>query len=216
MNFRRLQKLFSLSILFHNLKEYFLFLHKRKTTVMKQVLFLFVIGFLAACNAGDNATVKSETATDSTAKNTEPAYAYTPSYTSKFEIGDPAHSKAILDLAKDWDNNSLDHSKQLFADSVTLYTADGTVMSGPADSIIAASKPYRNSLGTVSSTVHAWTPLKATDKNENWVLLWYTEYTTAANGKKDSTEYQETWRLNKQGKADLLMQYMRKNPPAKK
>jgi hypothetical protein len=89
-------------------------------------------------------------------------------------------------------------------------------MRGSADSLIAATKPYRNSLGTVSSTVHAWVPLKATEKNENWVLLWYTEYKTDARGKKDSTEYQETWRLNKDGKADMMMQYMRKNSEAKK
>lgn len=183
---------------------------------MKQLFLIASLGFLAACNSDNSAKVESMKTADSTSKKEEITYPYTPSYTSKFEMGDPAHSKTILDLFKDWDNNSLDHSKQLFADSVTLYTADGTVMSGPADSIIAATKSYRNNLGTVSSKVNAWTPLKATDKDQNWVLVWYTEYRTAADGKKDSTEYQETWRLNKEGKADVLLQYKRNNPPVKK
>lgn len=183
---------------------------------MKKFFLFLSLGFLAACNSNDAAKVESMKTTDSTAKKDNITYPYSPSYTSQFEIGDPAHSKTILDLAKDWDNNNLDHSKQFFADTVTMFTADGTVMTGSADSLIAATKPYRNSLGTVSSTVHAWVPLKATEKNENWVLLWYTEYKTDAKGKKDSTEYQETWRLNKEGKADMMMQYMRKNSEAKK
>ena len=183
---------------------------------MKHFVLFLSIGLLAACNANDSAKVQSIKKTDSTTHSENVTYPYSPSYTSNFAIGSEAHSKTILNLAKDWDNNDLDHSKQLFADTVTLYTADGTVMHGPADSIIAASKPYRKSLGTVSSTVHAWTPLKATDKDENWVLLWYTEYKTAADGKKDSTEYQETWRLNKEGKADMMLQYKRNNPPVKK
>lgn len=185
---------------------------------MKQVLSILVIGFLTACNANNEAKVKSETATDSSAavKKEEPSYTYTPSYSSKFEIGDPNHAKTILDLYKTWDNNKLEDGKPYFADSLMMFSADGGVMSGSADSIIASSKAYRNSLGTVTSKVHAWVPLKSTDKNENWVLVWYTEYHTRPNGKTDSTEYQETWRLNNAGKADFLMQYTRKNPPANK
>lgn len=183
---------------------------------MKKIFLFLSLGFLAACNSNDSAKVESMKSVDSTAKKDNTSYPYTPSYTSQFAIGDPAHSQTVLGLAKDWDNNNLDHSKQFFADTVTLYTSDGTVMRGSADSLIAATKPYRNSLGTVSSKVHAWVPLKATEKNENWVLLWYTEYKTDAKGKKDSTEYQETWRLNKDGKADMMLQYMRKNSEAKK
>jgi hypothetical protein len=146
----------------------------------------------------------------------EPTYPYSPSYTSKFAIGDPTHAKTILDLQKVWDNNNLDNAKQFFADSVMLLTSDGNMMSGSADSIIAATKPYRNSLGTVNSKVHAWVPLRATDAKENWVLVWYTEYRKNDKGKTDSVEYQETWRLNSNGKPDMMMQYERKSPPAKK
>jgi hypothetical protein len=184
---------------------------------MKQILFLFALALLAACNANDDAKVNFGTATDSTtSKKQEPAYAYTPSYTSKFEIGDPNHTKTVLDLNKTWEDNNPDQAKKLFADSITIFASDGTVMSGPTDSILAATIPYRNSLGTVNTKVHAWVPLRATDKNENWVLVWFTEYRKRNNGKTDSTEYQETWRLNNAGRADLLMQYERKNPPAKK
>lgn len=184
---------------------------------MKQSPFLLVLLSLVACNANEQAKVKSATETEATTEaKAEPAYAYTPSYSGKFEIGDPNHTKTVLDLFKTWDNNDPEQAKKLFADTVTILSANGTVMSGPTDSILKASAPYRNSLGTVTSKVHAWVPLKSTDKNENWVSVWYTEYRTKADGKTDSTELQETWRLNKDGRADLLMQYERKNPPAKK
>ena len=184
---------------------------------MKQVLSILILGLLAACNAND-ATVKSESTTDSTAAITkvEPVYPYTPSYSSKFEIGDPEQAKTLLDLQKSWDDNMLDNSKQFFADSVTIMSADGNMMSGPVDSIITNTKPYRNSLGTVNTKVHAWVPLRSTDKDENWVLVWYTEYHKKPNGATDSTELQETWRMNKAGKAEMMLQYEKKNPPAMK
>ena len=47
------------------------------------------------------------------------------------------------------------------------------------------------------------------DKKENWVLVWATEINTDVNGKKDTAALMETWRINKDGKADLLLQFDR-------
>ena len=52
-------------------------------------------------------------------------------------------------------------------------------------------------------------PLYSTDKKENWVLVWATEINTNADGTKDTMALMETWRMNKDGKADLLLQYDR-------
>jgi hypothetical protein len=183
---------------------------------MRRIPFLFVLAFFAACNANDEAKVKSAAAVEPATTKAEPAYAYTPSYSAKFEIGDPAHSKTVLDLLKTWDNNDPVQAKQLFADTLTILAADGAVLSGTTDSVLNATAPYRNSLGTVTTKVHAWAPLRSTDKNENWVTVWFTEYRQKNGGKKDSVELQETWRLNNAGRADMIMQYVRKNPTAKK
>jgi hypothetical protein len=91
-------------------------------------------------------------------------------YSSKFEIGDAKNTKTILNLYKDWDNNSLDNSKDKFADSVTMYFSSGDMMSGSRDSILAQTKPFRNSLGTVTTSVHSSIALKRTDKNEDWLV----------------------------------------------
>ena len=169
-----------------------------------------------ACNPGsENAKVETM-ATDST-KTDNLNYPYTADYSSKFEIGDPNNSMTVLQVYKDWDNNTLDNSKNIFADSVIMAFSDGTVLSGSRDSVFNAVKQFRNTMGTVTTVPVAWTPLKSTDKSENWVSVWFTEHRTAANGKKDSTYYQETWRLNKDGKVDRFYQYEAKTaPPVKK
>jgi hypothetical protein len=184
---------------------------------MRKTFFILGLSVFAACNSGTDTKVESMSAKDSTASKSDVTLPYTADYSSKFEMGDMKNVQTVLELYKDWDNNNLDNSRSKFADSVTLVLSDGSVIKGSFDSINKATKPYRNSLGTVTSSVHAIMPVKSTDKNENWVLAWFTEHRTDAKGKQDSVELQETWRMNKDGKADLLYQYQQKNPaPPKK
>ena len=185
---------------------------------MKKFLFLFSVVAFTACNSSNDTTVDSMSSSDSTVTASDTtAYQYATDYSSKFEMGDAKNVRTIFDLYKDWDNNNLDNSKDKFADSVTLYFSDGSMMAGSYDSVTAAAKKFRSTLGTVNTSVHAVFPVKSADKNENWVVAWFTEYRTNAAGKKDSVQLQETWRLNKDGKADLLYQYEQKNPaPPKK
>jgi len=183
---------------------------------MRKTFFVLSLAAFAGCNSGTDTKVESMSSKDSTSSS-DVVLPYTADYSSKFEMGNANNTKTILDLYKDWDNNNLDNSKDKFADSVTLYFSDGSMMSGSYDSVTAAAKKFRSTLGTVNTSVHAVFPVKSADKNENWVVAWFTEYRTNAAGKKDSVQLQETWRLNKDGKADLLYQYEQKNPaPPKK
>jgi len=189
---------------------------KTKTIIMRKTFFVLGLSVFAACNSGTDTKVESMSSKDSVSADNI-SLPYTATYSSKFEMGDAKNVKTILDLYKDWDNNTLDNSKDKFADTLTLYFSDGTKMYGSFDSVTASAKRFRNTLGTVSTNVHAVFPVKSTDKNENWVAAWFTEYRTNAKGNKDSVELQETWRMNKDGKADLLFQYEQKNPvPPKK
>jgi hypothetical protein len=58
-------------------------------------------------------------------------------------------------------------------------------------------------------TINAVMSVRTTDKKENWVLVWATAYDTKLDGTTDTSAIQETWRINKDGKADLLMQFDR-------
>ena len=96
-----------------------------------------------------------------------------------------------------------------------MHFADGNRMVGTRDSALAGAKQYRGMYSTVKSTVHAITPLRSTDKNEDWVCIWGTEVHTM-NGKTDSVQLQETWRFNKDGKVSLLYQYAAAMKPGNK
>lgn len=173
---------------------------------MRKILFAAITGFalvLFSCNS------ETETSTTATASSSDSTvnYAYKADYSSSFEMGNPKHSETILKLWKDWDNGDLGPSKANFADSVTMNLRDGSMMSGPRDSILAGAQAFRNGFSSVTSRVDAFFPVKSTDKNENWVCIWGTEISTDKSGKVDSVRLQETWRLNKEGKVDFMLQY---------
>jgi hypothetical protein len=179
---------------------------------MKKMFIVAITVSLVACNSGENKTA-AFSGKDSTAKTTINTAPYTASYSSSFEMGDSRHAETILALWSEWDNGNLEPSKSHFADTVQLYTGDGSLISGPRDSAIAGAQSYRNMFTTVKSTLGAIFPIKSTDKNEDWVCVWGTEVTTDKNGKIDSVHLQETWRFNKQGKVDLLLQHTRAAKP---
>jgi hypothetical protein len=138
------------------------------------------------------------------------AYPYTATYSSNFIMGNPAHSKMILDLWKDWDDNAFDRH-DYWADTVVMYTPDGTVLKGKSG-VVEGGKKFRGGLKSVTSTVDAWMPLKSTDRNEDWVAIWGTETDTWPDGKVDTYNVHEVWRINKDGKIDLMRQFTSKMP----
>ena len=198
---------------------------------MKKISIVGLIAILAACNnSSDKAKVDSMNA-DSTAAATTTATMmpainspYPVVYSSKFEIGDPKHAETVLNLWKDWDNNNLANGKNSFADTVTFYFSDGSMMHASRDSAIAMAQKMRDGQASITSTIDAVVSLKSLmnnaspkpeDQNENWALVWGEERITDKKGRKDSSAIQETWRLNKDGKVDLVYQFRKKITPPK-
>lgn len=133
------------------------------------------------------------------------SYPYTANYSSNFRIGDPENAKMILELWKDYDDNTFGNHDYL-ADTAVMFFADGTMARGK-DSLLMGVKQYRGSLSNVTSTLDAWIPLRSVDRNENWVALWGTETHTTADGKVEKKDLQEIWRINKDGKVDFMKQF---------
>jgi hypothetical protein len=181
---------------------------KPKPTSMKKFFLFCVIAGFAACNSKE-AKVESMSATGDSTTQEEVSYPYTATYSAKFELGDPKHSVTIMNLWKAWDGGDLSRVKDLFADSVEMRLASGWIDKGPRDSVIARAQEYRNTLESVTSRVDAFIPTKSTDKNENWVCIWGMETSKDKKGKIDSVNLQESWRLNKEGKIDFMLQYDR-------
>jgi hypothetical protein len=175
---------------------------------MQKSIFLFAFAVIAmACN--NNETAKTAESTEAAAK---PAVTlpYMPSYSSSFEIGNPAYAATILQGSwKDWEENKMDNMKSWVADTVLVFQSDNVVIKG-ADSLLANWKKGRALYSSVIDTIDAVIPVYSTDKKENWVLVWATEiHTKASDGSKETVAVMETWRINKDGKADLVLQFDR-------
>ena len=136
-------------------------------------------------------------------------YPYKPEYSSKFQLGNPAHGKLILDMWKDWDDNQLDRHADAISDTIVMQTSGGELIKGK-DAFLSTGKQQRNSITTAKSGVEVWLPLKSVDRNENWVAIWGHEDDTDKDGKVTSQMIHEIWRINKDGKIDFYRQYTAK------
>ncbi len=171
------------------------------------------IACLAACNS--NKEEAKETSTSDTTQQASVTYPYEIGYSSKFEMADPKYGQTILQLWKDWDNGNLSAHREMFADSLEMHFADGSMMHSVTDTVLAGGQSYRNMFTSAVSEVNAVTSLRSTDKDEIWALVWGKEVDTDKKGKVDSFYLQETWRFNKAGKVDLLYQFKAAGAPPK-
>jgi hypothetical protein len=171
---------------------------------MRNLIFLIAIVCLAACNNDKVESMHSDESTKADSLN----YPYTADYSHNFEIGSSKNAMTLLQLYKDWDNNTLENSKNSFAENNdTLYFSDGNMFAGNRDSLIKVATQARTQMGTVVDSVHAWVPLKSKDKNEEWVAIWTREISTDSTGKRSATELHEIWRFDKDGKINLVYQF---------
>ena len=185
---------------------------------MKQLLLAaYIICAFVACNTATNSSNTTDTtvaADTTTAMNENVSYAYPVEYSSDFTIGDPKYAQMVLELWKDYDNNTFDNHKDYFADSVTMDFS-GSTMSGTRDSIVASTKAHRGSFKNAASTVEVITTLKPKGKDETWVCVWGKEVDTHNNGKMDSIYLNENWRFNKDGKIAYMSQFQAMPAPKK-
>ena len=176
-----------------------------------------MIAAIVSCNSNPTPAIETTGSADSASSSEmqqDVAYAYPVGYSSKFKMDDPKNAQTVLNIWKAFDNGDLSSAKDYFADSVEMHFSDGSIVHSVRDSVIAEGQAYRNMFSAVSSSIDAIIALKSTDRDENWALVWGTERDTDKKGKVDSVHLQETWRFDKEGKADLMFQFSAKaNPP---
>ena len=96
----------------------------------------------------------------------------------------PKNTETVLALWKDWKDGDLSKSRSNFADSVSLFLADGSSMSGPTDTILKNMQSYRSSFQSMEVKIDAIFATKSTDKDEHWVAVWGVEIPTDMKEKK--------------------------------
>jgi hypothetical protein len=185
---------------------------------MRKIFVSILAIFFIACN---NPSKTEEAKVASAEKPNTPTdmHGFTPTYSASFVMDSARNTETVLALWKEWKDGDLSQSRSHFADSLALFFADGTNMVGPTDSLLKGMQQYRSSFKSMGVLIDAVFAVKSTDKDENWVTVWGVEIQTDSKGKTDTVSLQETWRFNKQGKADFMFQATRKGmlppPPAK-
>ena len=125
-------------------------------------------------------------------------------------MGNPEYTDTILQGSwKNWEENKLDNMKNWVADTITAFHSNDYMARG-LDSMMAIWKRDRVDYTSVADTIDAAFSVYSTDKKENWVLVWAREIGTKKDGTKDTVALMETWRINKDGKAEFLLQNKRK------
>lgn len=174
----------------------------------KYFLVLAAASLFIACN---NEKEDNDDDGDHDAKASVIKMPYTAGYSTSFVMGNPDYATTIVQGSwKDWETNNLDNMKSWIADTIVAFHSDNSMVKG-ADSLMANWKTARAKYTSSIDTVDAVMSVYSTDKKENWVLVWARAIDTKLDGTKDTVAIMETWRINKDGKADRLLQYDRAN-----
>lgn len=145
---------------------------------------LIAASTLFACNNKK----ADETSGNSGEKKDSITYAYKAEYSSDFGVGDAKNAKVVLDLYKMWEDGRVDDFKSVLADSVSVTFPDGNKFNdNPADSFMNFARQARKTMASIKLKFDAWMPIHVSDKNDDYVLVWYREYETDLKGKVDST-----------------------------
>jgi ketosteroid isomerase-like protein len=170
---------------------------------MKKSIYLFAASlFVLSCKSPETPLAASTT-------DTSVSLPYKASYSSAFVItGDQKNTRAVLQSYKDWENNKLTNAPAYFADTVTMIFPDGTTLKQGRDSMVHYFQKYRDSLSSSTIDMQAWISTKVSDKNDEWVSVWYKQ-TDVKGGKTDSSFYEDNNHLVN-GKIDFVESYMRK------
>lgn len=182
---------------------------------MKKIFFMAMVAFIAGCTAkGSKEPANSDSISISVSEVKDIVSPFPVGYSAKFVMDEPKNAESVLGLWKAWDNGDLSQAKDFFADSVEMHFANGLIVKGPRDSILAGAQQERATIQSSNSSVEAVMAVKSKDKDEHWALIWGISRETK-NGKIDSTHLQETWRFDNNGKANFMLQYKQAaNAPA--
>ena len=166
---------------------------------MKITLSLLCLFFVLSCGQ-DKATDKTieNTTEQAPAASTEPQslppLAY-PALYSNWEIGKRDNMNTVLSLYKAWDESSVDNMKNIFADSVILDLPAGRRVTSSRDKITDLLVNYRNTFAATSNQVLSIYPVLNKETNDEWVAVLLYNKWTYKNNVRDSSLFQDLWKL---------------------
>ncbi len=171
---------------------------------MKMIFAILVAGLaITACTPSEK---PEETAANEPAASSV-QLPYTASYSSQFtqDVSDQ-DLLTVLNSYKHWETGDMTALRATFADSISFEGWDGFVHNGTSDDLIKRWSSSRDSLSSVSINMVAWMKAHSTDKNADFITVWYTEIDTYKDGKVDSAHWADTNMITN-GKIAYYSQY---------
>ena len=164
---------------------------------------MLAVIIIAACTPSEK---PAETTTTEPATSTV-QLPYTASYSSQFtqDVSDQ-DLLTVLNSYKHWETGDMTALRATLADSIAFEGWDGFVHIGTSDDLIKRWSTSRDSLSSVNITMHAWLKARSTDKNADFITVWYTEIDTYKDGKIDSAHWADTNMITN-GKITWYSQY---------
>lgn len=142
-------------------------------------------------------------------------FPYPINYSASFTIGPLGNAQVVLDLWKDFDNNTLDSGTHVFADEVRMDFADGTSFSGGRDAFMDVMKQQRKTFKAFYSYIDAVVSLAPLGKPETWACVWGKQVSETQDYVHNEVLINENWMFNADGKVSYIRQFSAVPQPLK-
>ena len=126
---------------------------------------------------------------------------YTSTYSNEWEKGDTSYKKVVMSFLKDFETNSFKR-EDLMSDYIEFHH-QGDVYFEKANTI-SKLKELRSGFNNLKIRLQSVIPLKSIDNNEDWVFVIGNMITTKENGTLTSIDFCYQFRINKEGKINLI------------
>lgn len=172
---------------------------------MKRIITITLLIFFISCNQETKQTAAPAGSTQIAStedKKALPQYAY-PVAMADWTMGNPNHTKMILDLYRAWEQQDSAVFAASFADSATMDLPDKrriTFTNGNAHKKLYAARSQYQSISNKIVSAYA---LHNGENNADWVMVMVYNKWTYNDGTRDSALYSDNWRL-KEGKIVYL------------
>jgi ketosteroid isomerase-like protein len=170
---------------------------------MKRIFAIASFVFLISCKGQDEKQTETPTPTPATeTKKALPEFAY-PVAMANWTMGDPNHTKMVLDVYQAWERKDSAVFAASFADSVSMDMPDArrlTFTKGNAYKWLYNARSKYNSITNKIVSAYA---LHNEENSADWVMVMVYNKWTYNDGVRDSALYWDNWRL-KDGKIVYL------------
>ena len=160
---------------------------------MKRIFAITSLVFLISCKGQDEKQAETPGPVTETEK-VLPEFAY-PVAMANWTMGDPNHTKTVLDVYKAWEQKDSAVFAASFADSASMDMPDARRLTFTKGNAYKRLYNARSKYDSITNKIVSAYALHNEENNADWVMVMVYNKWTYNDGVKDSALYWENWRL---------------------